>query len=73
MMPSLRCRPRRAVVPDKIENNPIFWFGQMLYAIDHCDFRRAFEARSELDRLGWRVDRKALDAPQTERCEGGVQ
>jgi hypothetical protein len=73
MMPSLRYKPRRAVIRDKIENNPIFWFGQLLFALDRGDFRRAFAARAELDRLGWRVDRKALDVPQTAAGRDGVQ
>jgi hypothetical protein len=34
------------------------WFGEMLIAADRGDYARAARAKSELDQLGWRVDRK---------------
>ena len=49
---------RREIIPEKIEDNPIFWFGEMLLGLDRGDFRRASDAQGELARLGWRIDRK---------------
>ena len=40
------------------EESPIAWFGEMLIAIDRGDFERAAESQRQLDRLGWRVNRK---------------
>ena len=49
---------RREIIPRKIEDNPIFWFAEMLLGLDRGDFRLASVAQDELTRLGWRVDRK---------------
>jgi len=47
------------------EESPIAWFGEMLLAIDRGDFQRAAESQRQLDRLGWRVNRKRSQrAPQ---------
>jgi len=49
------------------EESPIAWFGEMLLAIDRGDFDRAAESQRQLDRLGWRVNRKRIrPAPQPE-------
>ncbi len=49
---------RREMILEKIEDNPIFWFGEMLLGLDRGDFRRASDALGELTRLGWLIDRK---------------
>lgn len=49
---------RREIISEKIEDNPIFWFGEILLGLDRGDFRRASDAQGELVRLGWRVDRQ---------------
>ena len=51
------------------EESPIAWFMEMLLAADRGDFERAAESQRQLDRLGWRVDRKKrrLRCPQNDR------
>jgi hypothetical protein len=63
----------RPKTPDEFrpEESPIAWFGEMLLAIDRGDFSRAPESQRQLDRLGWRVNRRRLNnsrrqAPQPE-------
>jgi len=41
--------------PDRFEDAPIAWFGEMLLARDRNDFQRAAEAQRQLARLGWSV------------------
>ncbi len=62
---------RREIISEKIEGNPIFWFGEMLLGLDRGDFRRASDAQGELARLGWRIDRKPRR--QTAAGRDGVQ
>ena len=52
------------------EESPIAWFGEMLLAIDRGDFERAAESQRQLDRLGWRVNRKRTR--QAAPCSEGV-
>lgn len=40
------------------EDHPLVWFGDLLASFERGDFARAAECQAELDRLGWRVDRK---------------
>jgi hypothetical protein len=55
------------------EESPIAWFGEMLIAIDRGDFDRAAESQRQLDRLGWRVNRKRTRQDATPNQQrGGV-
>ncbi len=54
--------------PDRYEDSPIAWFGELILAKDRSDFRRAAEAQQELARLGWSVRYRKARKP-----EGGGQ
>jgi hypothetical protein len=54
--------------PDRFQDSPIAWFGEMLLAIDRGDFHRASEAQRQLSRLGWSVLRR-----KPRRAAGGGQ
>jgi hypothetical protein len=40
------------------EDSPIAWFGELVLSIERGDFGRAAESQRQLERLGWRVDRR---------------
>jgi hypothetical protein len=44
--------------PDRYDDSPIAWFGELLLAADRGDYQRASVAQERLDRLGWHVRRK---------------
>lgn len=44
-----------AATPDRYEDSPIAWFGEMLMAWERGDIDRAAEAKRQLARLGWSV------------------
>ena len=50
-----RSQPPRRRRP---EDEPVNWFLTLEIAADRGDFESAAEAQRELDRLGWRVQRK---------------
>lgn len=40
------------------EESSVGWFVELQLAVDRGDFERAAESQRQLDRLGWRVNRK---------------
>jgi len=55
--------------PERFEDSPIAWFGEMLLARDRNDFKHAAEAQRQLARLGWSV---LYRKPRPGRIGGGA-
>jgi hypothetical protein len=43
--------------PNRPEDSPLAWFGELLLSHDRGDYPRASEAQRQLARLGWHVNR----------------
>jgi len=61
-------KPETAAEPERDHPAPV-WFVDLYEAAKSGDYARAAQAQAELDRLGWRVDRKPRR--KARQAEGG--